>query len=870
MIAASGTHPFRVGEGVLSPFYPPEVLVYWRTAYDRALHGERFKLETELVNIEGHPLVFENIFAPLRGPSDTIIGVLVVAHDITAHHQAKQQLAADLEAMVCLQKIGALFVREGNLEAVFDSIVDAAIAISGADFGNIQLLDPATGCLRIVTSRGFPDWWLDYWNAVAMRGGVCRAALERVERVIVEDVEQSPIFAGSPALEVQLRAGVRAVQSTPLVGRAGEPLGMLSTHYRTPGRPDPRALQMIDLLVRQATDIVQRAQNEQALRESEHRFMTMFRSSPLPAGISCAETGLYVDINDAFAAMYGFAREEIIGHSSAELDLWPDRKQRQLLLQRMEQDEVVRGFEATYRIKSGRTGDALVSAAFIKLNGRRHMFGMILDYTERKQAEELLRQSDQMQRTILSSMVEGVIFQGADGVILQCNESAEKILGLTHDQILGRTSMDPRWRAIREDGSDFVGSEHPAMLSLRTGKRYRDVLMGLNLPGDSLCWISINSEPLFKTGEAQAYAVITSFNDITSRRQTEAALRSSEERYRALVKASSNVVYFMSPDWSEMRHLAGQDFISNTQEPSRTWLQKYIHPDDQPYVLAVISEAIRSQSIFSLEHRVRRVDGSLGWTASRAIPIINAAGQIIEWFGMASDITDRKQAEEALRESELKFKTLVEHSPDVISRFDREHRLLYTSPAGELITGMPISAIIGKTHRELGMPDGLCSQTESELNRAFTGETVESRFEFVDAAGCTRHFHTILSPEFAADDSVLTVMSISRDVTEHRRLEQSLVEAQTQLAAHATDLEQAIARRTVELAATNQALQKEMESRERLEREILISVEQERQRLGRELHDGLSQQLTAIKFKLGILSPMPFRNWQEKENRNNV
>ena len=129
----------------------------------------------------------------------------------------------------------------------------------------------------------------------------------------------------------------------------------------------------------------------------------------------------------------------------------------------------------------------------------------------------------------------------------------------------------------------------------------------------------------------------------------ETALRESEERLRALVSASSEVMYRMSPDWSEMRQLSGGGFLSDTASPNRVWLADYIHPDDQPRVMAAIREAVRTKGVFEFEHRVRRADGSLGWTFSRAVPLLDAAGEIKEWFGAASDVTMRKEAEEALR-----------------------------------------------------------------------------------------------------------------------------------------------------------------------------------------------------------------------------
>ena len=114
------------------------------------------------------------------------------------------------------------------------------------------------------------------------------------------------------------------------------------------------------------------------------------------------------------------------------------------------------------------------------------------------------------------------------------------------------------------------------------------------------------------------------------RKEAGQAIRESEERFRAFVSASSDVIYRMSADWREMRLLEGRDFIPSTTSPSQTWLQKYIHPDDQARVKQAIAEAIRTQQVFELEHRVLRVDGTPGWTFSRAIPILDARGEILE------------------------------------------------------------------------------------------------------------------------------------------------------------------------------------------------------------------------------------------------
>jgi PAS domain S-box-containing protein len=136
------------------------------------------------------------------------------------------------------------------------------------------------------------------------------------------------------------------------------------------------------------------------------------------------------------------------------------------------------------------------------------------------------------------------------------------------------------------------------------------------------------------------------------RRDGEDRLRRSEERFRALVSASSDVIFRMSPDWGEIWKLEGRGFLSNSDIPNRSWLEAYIDRDDQPQVRQAIETAIRNKAPFELEHRVRRADSSLGWAFSRAVPLLDADGKITEWFGAARDITERKQSEQALLRSE--------------------------------------------------------------------------------------------------------------------------------------------------------------------------------------------------------------------------
>jgi PAS domain S-box-containing protein len=201
--------------------------------------------------------------------------VATTERDITDRKQRERERQRELAGMERLHGVSSLYLQNQGPETVLVAILDAAIAISEADFGTVQILDAATGDLKIVAHRGLPDAWLEFWNNVSGGRGACGTALQRGERVIVEDVTKSPIFLGSDALAVQSSVGIRAVQSTPLIGRSGELLGMFSTHWRAPHRPSDGTLRLLDLLAREASEVIAHAEAEAAMRraESEQRFL---------------------------------------------------------------------------------------------------------------------------------------------------------------------------------------------------------------------------------------------------------------------------------------------------------------------------------------------------------------------------------------------------------------------------------------------------------------------------------------------------------------------------------------------------------------------------------------------------------------------
>ena len=292
------------------------------------------------------------------------------------------------------------------------------------------------------------------------------------------------------------------------------------------------------------------------------------------------------------------------------------------------------------------------------------------DVTERERSREALRVSEARLRAALGISTVGVMFWGPDFALTEANNAFLHMTGFSHDEVIGRTWQDltptefhaPSLRAVEELATAGETTPYEKQYYRKDGSRWWGLFAARQI-GDE---------------------VVEFVLDVTDRREAEAALRASEERLRALVSASAEVMYFMSPDWTEMCQLSGGDFLADTGSANRTWIEDYIHPDDRPRVTAAIQEAIRTKGVFELEHRVRRADGGLGWTLSRAVPLLGPAGETREWFGVARDMTARRETEEALRTSEERLRLIVENVQD--------YAIFTTDPDDVIDTWLPGAA----------------------------------------------------------------------------------------------------------------------------------------------------------------------------------
>ncbi len=192
---------------------------------------------------------------------------LLVQERTAELEKANQALLTEIRYTNILHTLSTRYIKGSDSHSLYQEIVEAAIAITKYDKGNIQLHDPSTGKLIIVAHKGFDLPFLKFFESVDVgKAAACGTAMKRMERVVIEDVTRSPIFIGSDALDALLNEGVIGVQSTSLVSRSGKVLGIISTHFSQIRTLSEHELMLIDILARQAADIIEQKQEEHTRR----------------------------------------------------------------------------------------------------------------------------------------------------------------------------------------------------------------------------------------------------------------------------------------------------------------------------------------------------------------------------------------------------------------------------------------------------------------------------------------------------------------------------------------------------------------------------------------------------------------------------
>jgi PAS domain S-box-containing protein len=391
---------------------------------------------------------------------------------------------------------------------------------------------------------------------------------------------------------------------------------------------------------------------------------------------------------------------------------------------------------------------------------------------------------------LLDTLILGVVYQDADGKIIFANPAAEKVLGLTLDQMTGRTSMDPRWKAIHEDGSNYTGESHPAMVALKTGKSVKDVIMGVFNPElDTYRWININAVPEFKPGESKPFQVYTIFEDITERKTAEAEMIQEHDFISKVLAWIDSLVVVVDLQGyivvfnRASEKLSGYQFSEVQDKPFWDIL---LIPEEREAVKQTIKDVIHKGIAKNFTNFWVTKSGQKRMISWKNSVLTNADGVIEYILCTGLDITEAHIIEEALRESESKYRELVQNANSMIIRMNAEGRLTFFNEYAEKFFGYTEAEILGKSSVGTIIPEiDSSGKNQSRLvadifkhpgrHTAYENENMLRSGERVWVAWTNKAIKN-------DEGEVTEILCIGNDITERRRAEKAMRESEEKLA----------------------------------------------------------------------------------------
>ena len=548
-------------------------------------------------------------------------------------------------------------------------------------------------------------------------------------------------------------------------------------------------------------DITERKLVDDEIRESEERYRLLAEN--VTDVIWTVDMDLrFTYISPSVERISGYSVEEAMAQSLAD-SLCPDSLEvalqayeEELALEEMEQKDLfrTRTLELQQKCKDGSTIWTEVTMTFLhNADGQSiGILGVSRDITERKLAEEDLRESEEKLRAVFEHIGDGVIVSDLEGRITDENDAALRMQGFKHKkEVIGKNGFDfiaekDRTKAL-EDGVKTVE------LGRGPGGQYTFLRKdGSEYEGEAIASLLRDS-----SGNPAGFVSVT--RDITERKLKEEELRESEERYRLLAENVTDVIWtldmnlqvtYISPSITRQRGYSVEESLTRG-------IEKDLTPASLEIAMKVFSEALAAEEMepkdlsktWTVESELYCKDGSTIWTEQETTFLRDADGQPVGILGVSRDITERKLKEEELRESEERYRLLAENVTDVIWTMDMDMRFTYTSPSITHQRGYSVEEAMAQSLVDNLCPDSLevalqayeeeLAIEEMEQKDLFRTRTLELEQKCKDGSTiCTEVTMTFLRN---ADGQAIGILGVSRDITERKLAEEALRESEYRL-----------------------------------------------------------------------------------------
>jgi PAS domain S-box-containing protein len=643
--------------GELQGELPNDILAMSLDCYRGALAGERRAFE-----FSSDGLSFEVTAVPVNGPDGEVESALAVVRDVTAR-RAVEADRARLAMIVADSAIGDAERVARKSDALLHAVLEHA---------------PMTITIRDLEGRYLV---VNPWGADAM-GTTPEELLRR----------QGDVFEPPQIVEWHERS-IRAGQgATTYEVTIPDASGRRRTHFATkfPVTDGEGRLVAVGGI---GVDITERKVADERLRAAEDGYRELFEESPT-GRIESTDTGTPLLVNRAFASLLGYeSPEQFMAAVTNTSVLYADLSERDAAAAVVREHGAVRGFELRVRRRDGATVWAAIDGRAVTSpdGATRRWQASVVDISERKHIEEALRESEERFRLLAENSRDVIRLYDAGATIRYASPSCEAVLGYTPEELVGHRSTEfqhPDDVAIREGRQrDILAAADELTVTYRSRHKNRGYV-----------WLESNVRALRDEPGGPVTGFQEAARDISERKQAQQALQAAEARYRDLFENSPSGVAKTALDGTLIdanpayASLLGYDSVDQFlgEVPAVTAL--YDKGSDRHALLEAVGE--RGQ-VRGLQLRLRRRDGSWIWVAADVQATTGADGELTGWQGSMIDITARKAAEEALRESEERFRLLAEDSSDVITRVSTESIMSYVSPASRALYGYDPEEMVG-------------------------------------------------------------------------------------------------------------------------------------------------------------------------------
>ncbi|MFO0660229.1 MAG: PAS domain S-box protein [Polyangiaceae bacterium] len=678
-----------------------------------------------------------------------------------------------------------------SLPAILERLVLIAEQKFPGMLGSVLLLDDERKRLRHGAAPSLPVAYTKAIDGVPIGPHVasCGSAAHRGTRVIVEDIEHNPLWKDYRALA--LTHGLKACWSTPILSDEQQVVGTFALYYREPRQPTDAELDAMARSAHLASIAIRHQHMLDALRRSE--YFARESLDALSAHIAIIDgSGKIIAVNRAWR-QFAQNNEGSLANVCEGVNYLNVCAQATDTAQADAQKiadgirEIVMGSRNELVMEypcHSPTEQRWYMARITKFSTPTHDTEPRIaivhdDISSRYRAEEALRTSEALYRSVVESVREGIVVQERSGRISAVNRSAERLLRLSADELLRATSSDPRWQAIREDGSALQGDEHPAMVALRTGEPVHDFIMGLRHVEGETVWLSVNSRPIYEESEHQPIRVVSTFLDITEKRAAELERQRVAQHLRTMIETEPECVKVVARNGELLEmNPAGLAMleVSSLEEAKQQPLLDFIKPAYQQRYTELHHRALHGE-IGQLVFEITTRKGTSRWVETHVAPMREPDGSITHVLAVTRDISTRRQAEEALRESEEQLSAIIDSAMDAILSLDAEDRIVVFNPAAQQMFGISREEALGQPLNKF-LPTGLAPVREGEKEHTSSPSQALDKLTQLQARrtnGETFSVEASVSHSQVRGRSLRT--AILRDVTARERLQSQVLQA---------------------------------------------------------------------------------------------